>query len=111
MLDTEVISYMKRFHHGESQAAHSRKLEKAFGIRSRELRDVVSRLRVKGITICSSDYGYFFAADEEELNRTIRQLTSRISKIAQARSGLIYARSLYSDDGQICLALEGGDNT
>lgn len=108
MLDKEVISYMKAFHHGESQAAHSRKLEKKFGIRCRELREVVSRLRVAGIPICSSDYGYFYVVDEAELNRTIRQLTSRITKMAQARSGLIKARTLYSDDGQICLPLEGG---
>lgn len=108
MLDKEVVSYMKAFHYGESQAAHSRKLEKKIGIRSRELREVVSRLRMGGVPICSSDYGYFYAADEEELNRTIRQLTSRITKMAQARSGLIKARALYSDDEQICLSLEGG---
>ncbi|MPN57281.1 hypothetical protein SDC9_204975 [bioreactor metagenome] len=47
------------------------------------------------------------AATEDELNRTIRQLTSRIKKISEAQRGLIKARVLYSDDGQTRLPLEG----
>jgi biotin operon repressor len=111
MLDRKITEYLKGFHRGESRAVSSRELEAAFGISGRELRGTVNRLRVSGVPICSSEYGYFYAADEAELNRTVRPLTSRIKKIAEARSGLIKARALYSDDGQLRLPLEGGGDS
>ena len=46
---------------------------------------------------------------EEELRRTIRQLRSRIKKIAHAERGLTKALEQSIDSGQISLPLEGGD--
>ena len=48
-----------------------------------------------------------FAA--EELERTIRQLRSRIKKIAFAERGLSSALPDYVDTGQLSLPLDGGD--
>ncbi len=110
MLDKKIAEYLKGFHGGESQSITSRELENAFGVSGRELRGIINRLRAEGVPICSFEYGYYYAAVENELNRTIRQLTSRIKKIAEARRGLIRARALYSDDGQTCLSLEGGSD-
>ena len=59
--------------------------------------------------ICSSDSGYYYADTEEELQRTIRQLRSRIKKIAHAERGLTKALEQFTDSGQISLPLEGGD--
>lgn len=110
MLDKQVIAYLKEFHQGEGKAAISRELEAAFNIRGRELREIVNRLRAQGLPICSSEAGYYYAADMQELDRTIRQLSSRIKNIAVARHGLLKARSLYTDDRQTTLPLEGGDH-
>ena len=49
------------------------------------------------------------ARTEEELRRTIRQLRSRIKKIAHAERGLTKALEQYTDSGQMSLPLEGGD--
>lgn len=108
MLDKEIAEYLKGFHRGENRAITSREMETEFAIRGSELRGIVNRLRSEGIPICSFEYGYCYAATEDELNRTIRQLTSRIKKISEAQCKLIKARALYSDDGQTRLPLEGG---
>ena len=51
------------------------------------------------------------AATEEELRRTIRQLRSRIKKIAFAERGLSRTLPDYEDTGQLSLPLEGGDTS
>ena len=52
---------------------------------------------------------YYYAATAEELERTIRQLRSRIKKIAFAERGLSSALPDYVDTGQLSLPLDGGD--
>ena len=59
----------------------------------------------------SFDGGYYYAATEEELRRTIRQLRSRIRKIAFAERGLSRTLPDYEDTGQLSLPLEGGDTS
>lgn len=53
----------------------------------------------------------YYAATEEELRRTIRQLRSRIKKIAFAERGLSRTLPDYEDTGQLSLPLEGGDTS
>ena len=53
--------------------------------------------------------GYYYAATAEELERCIRQLRSRIKKIAFAERGLSSALPDYVDTGQLSLPLDGGD--
>jgi len=63
------------------------------------------------LCICSFDAGYYYAETEEELQRTVRQLRSRIRKIAHAERGLTKALEAFGDSGQITLDMEeaGGD--
>lgn len=49
------------------------------------------------------------AVTSRELERTIRQLRSRIKKIAFAERGLSSALPDYVDTGQLSLPLDGGD--
>lgn len=74
-----------------------------------ELRREINALRGDGIPICSFEGGYYYAATAEELERTIRQLRSRIKKIAFAERGLSSALPDYVDTGQLSLPLDGGD--
>ena len=96
--DNPIAEYLKTYHKGAQSVISSRELEAAFHIR-----------RGDGIPICSSDSGYYYAGTEEELQRTIRQLRSRIKKIAHAERGLTKALEQSTDSGQISLPLEGGD--
>ena len=105
-----ITEHLKEYHTGERNIISSRELETAFQIRGPELRTVINAERGKGFAICSTDKGYFYAETEEELQRTIRQLRSRIKKIAHAERGLIKAwQERFTDSGQITFPLEGGD--
>ena len=100
---------LEQYHKGEANAVTSRELECAFRMRGSELRREINALRGDGIPVCSFEGGYYYAATAEELERTIRQLRSRIKKIAFAERGLSGALPDYVDTGQITLPLEGGD--
>ena len=104
-----ITEHLKEYHTGEQSIISSRKLELSFQIRGPELRNVINAQRGQGYPICSTDRGYFYAETEEELQRTIRQLRSRIKKIAHAERGLTKALEQFSDSGQITFPLEGGD--
>lgn len=107
--ETIIAEHLKAYHCGESAAVSSRELEYAFRIRGPDLRRAVNHLRGDGIPICSTDKGYFYASTEQELLRTVRQLRSRIRKIAYAERGLTKALEEFVDSGQITIPLEGGD--
>lgn len=97
-----IAEYLKIYHKGAQSVISSRDLEAAFHIRGPDLRRLINSLRGDGIPICSSDSGYYYAGTEEELQRTIRQLRSRIKKIAHAERGLTKALEQSTDSGQIC---------
>ena len=63
---------------GEENAITSRQIQKAFGISQRDLRKIVERCRRNGVYILSSDNGYFFPANKEELQRFIKRENRRI---------------------------------
>ena len=108
MQEERLAELLERYHSGESNAATSRELECVFSIKGIEVRQMVNRLRRKGIPIASSGSGYFYAATEQEVRATIAHLTRRISGIAAAIAGL--NRSLEQfDTAQTRLPLEGGD--
>ena len=91
-MDQETIAdYLKRYHLGQQCAVTSRELEIAFGIRGKELRDLINALRRKGVPIASSGAGYFYAATEQEVRSTIAHMTRRIGGIAAAIRGLTTA--------------------
>ena len=87
-INEALAEYLDLYHKGEANAVTSRELECAFRMRGSELRREINALRGDGIPICSFEGGYYYAATEEELRRTIRQLRSRIKKIAFAERGL-----------------------
>lgn len=86
-----LAQFLKDYHTGEANAISSRELEKVFGIQGTGIRKLVNQLRINAVPICSFDGGYYYAESQEELGRTIRQLRSRISRIADAERGLVKA--------------------
>ena len=105
-INKKFLTYIKRNHTGEDRAVQSKCLEIRFHLSSRKVRDIVNTLRCEGHPICSYDGGYYYAANEYEVIRSIRQLKSRIGKIAEAKNGLVKALSLFPDSsGQMKLEL------
>lgn len=106
-INEALAEYLALYHKGEANAVTSRELECSFQMRGSELRREINALRGDGIPICSFEGGYYYAATAEELERTIRQLRSRINKIAFAERGLSSALPDYVDTGQLSLPLDG----
>lgn len=90
-MDDMNEEFLQKYHTGEANSISSRQLEHIYGISGSTVREVVNRLRAHGVPICSYAFGYYYAETKEELDRTIRQLRSRISKIAEAERGLVKA--------------------
>lgn len=109
VINKTFAEYLELHHKGEANAVTSRELECSFQMRGSELRREINALRGDGIPICSFEGGYYYAATAEELERTIRQLHSRIKRIAFAERGLSSAFPDYADTGQRSLPLDGGD--
>ena len=75
MQEERLAEFLEQYHSGETNAATSRELECIFSIKGIEVRQMVNRLRRKGIPIASSGSGYFYAATEQEVRATIAHLT------------------------------------
>ena len=70
---------------GEENAKTMKELR---GINSRDMRFLVSELRVKGYPICSGHKGYWLGKDLDELNRTINNISSRRFEMGRVVNGL-----------------------
>jgi len=110
MLKKQLAEYLHRYHHGAENAVTSKELEHTFCVSGKELRDIVNSLRREGIPIASDQSGYFYARTEAEIRLTIRHMRSRISGISAAIGGLRHSLTAF-DSTQICLPLEGGDDS
>lgn len=110
MLKEQLAGYLHRYHHGAANAVTSRELEHTLHISGHELRGLVNALRREGVPVASNQSGYFYAKTEMEVRLTIRHMRNRVSGISAAISGL--RRSLAAfDNTQMCLPLEGGDDS
>ena len=101
----ELLHRLEKHHTGYRNAVSSRYLETVFQVRGACIRKTINELRCAGHPICSGEEGYYYAANSMELTATIRQLSSRITKIAGAKNGLVRAAEQYSDSGQLSLPL------
>ena len=69
MQEERLAEFLEQYHSGESNAATSRELECIFSIKGIEVRQMVNRLRRKGIPIASSGSGYFPSDTADQRNR------------------------------------------
>ena len=54
-------------------------------------------MRQDGHPICSDETGYYYAESQKEINATICRLNTLVTKISNARTGMLYA-SVLSDE-------------
>lgn len=107
-MEKELLAYLETRCKGRKNAITSPFLEAVLGVGGATLRAHINTLRCAGHPVCSDENGYYYAETLIELQGTIRQLQSRIGKIAQAKSGLIRATELFSDNEQLKIP-QGGD--
>jgi uncharacterized protein YukE len=91
---TAICQYLKQYHTGMGNAVYSRELERLFSIDGRNLRRMISALRMEGYPICSGDTGYYFADNQAEINATINRLNELVTKVSNSRNGLLHSMLL-----------------
>ncbi len=94
---TAICEYLKKYHTGKKKAVFSAELERLFSMDGRTLRRKISSLRQDGYPICSDETGYYYADNQKEINDTVCRLNELVTKISNARTGLLYASILVGD--------------
>ena len=89
-----IRDYLKQNHTGKSRAVYSRELQRLFSLDGRTVRRHISKLRREGCPICSDEAGYYYADSQEEINNTVGRLNELVTKVSNARTGLLYASVL-----------------
>ena len=83
--------YLKEYHKGKEKAIHSKELQRIFSTDGRDIRRKVSSLRQDGIPICSDEDGYYYAYNQQEINKTVCRLNGMVTGVSNARTGLLFA--------------------
>ena len=75
--------YLKKYCRGKENAEFSREIGKRFLISDRDIRRIVKSLREKGEPICSDcHHGYYYAANRDEINKTLRGLNEHVNGVS-----------------------------
>ena len=72
----------------------SKELEKLFLLDGRNIRRKISALRQDGFHIWSDETGYYYADNQKEINTTVCRLNELVTKVSNARTGLLFASIL-----------------
>lgn len=83
--------YLKEYHKGKENAIHSKELQRIFATDGRDIRRKVSSLRQDGVPICSDEDGYYYADNQQEINKTVCRLNGMVTGVSNARTGLLFA--------------------
>lgn len=89
-----IQEYLQKHHTGEQKAVCSKELQRLFSLDGRSLRRKVNRLRQEGVPICSGAAGYYYAASQQEINETVNRLNHMVTRVSNARTGLLHAALL-----------------
>lgn len=93
-----ICEYLRKNHIGKGNAIHSKELEKLFMLDGRNIRRKISSLRQDGFPICSDESGYYYADNQKEINNTVCRLNELVTKVSNARTGLLFASILGEND-------------
>lgn len=90
-IEKDVLFFLQTKHCGRQNAVSSKVIESLFNLKGTEVRKTINSLRSLSYPICSDTIGYYYAQNQTEINETVAQLNSRITKISNARNGLLTA--------------------
>lgn len=80
--------------HTVNTPVHSDELEINLGLKGTQIRAAVSFFRVIGKPIGSTEDGYFWAEDPEELESTIAHIRARMVRLRRVELGLLMAQDV-----------------
>lgn len=83
--------FLREYHKGKENAIHSKELQKVFDMDGRAIRRKISSLRKDGVPICSDEDGYYYADNQQEINKTVCRLNGMVTGVSNARTGLLFA--------------------
>lgn len=98
---TAICEYLRLNHSGRENAVHSKEIQRVFCIDGRTVRRNISSLRQDGWPICSDETGYYYADNQREVNNTVGRLNEMLTKVSNARNGLLCAPVLFSAPREI----------
>lgn len=84
-----LCNCLEQSHKGEDAAISSKELERILHVKGTVIRKLVNILRSESKPSCSNAMGFFYAANQQELQETIAQLSSRVLMITRAKDGLM----------------------
>ena len=89
-----ICEYLRKNHHGAENSIPRKELDKLFLLDGRIMRPKISPLRHYGFPICSDETGYYYADNQKEINTTVCRLNELVTKVSNARTGLLFASIL-----------------
>lgn len=72
----------------ENKVVSARQLSEMFLISDLDIRSEINHARCEGIPICSCRKGYYYSEKREDIEKTIKSLQHRVSKMQSAMWGL-----------------------
>ena len=87
----DLCEYLQREHTGKSKAVFSKELERLFDLDGRGIRRKISALRKEGHPICSGPRGYYYAANQDEINDTVGHFNEFVTGLSNSRTALLFA--------------------
>ena len=107
---TALCEFLKKYHTGRENTVYSREQQRLFSIDGRNLRRKISSLRQDGYPICSDESGYYYADNQKEINATVARLNQLVTKVSNARTGLLYSSVLDTENItlQVSISIEQG---
>ena len=84
----EMAEYLKEHSPTEQEAVSAGSLSVLFNITKRGIRSVVTVLRQEGYPICSSNCGYWYGTNPEDIDRTGKRLMAQAGSMRKAAEGL-----------------------
>lgn len=84
----EIVEYLQDFHKSENKAVSAGDLATLFNLTKRSLRTVVTDLRKESYPICSSNSGYWYSVNPEDIEKTARRLEAQAENMEKAVNGL-----------------------
>ena len=82
--EMEILEYLQEFHKSEGNAVSAGELSILFNLSKRGLRAVVTALRKGCYPICSSNYGYWYSKEPEDIRKTVSRLEEQVKNMELA---------------------------
>ena len=101
-----IRDYLKKAHTGRNKAVHSYVIEGLLNIDGRTVRKHISKLRQQGVPICSCRDGYYYAEKQNEINETVAWLNEHVTKVSNARTGLLYSNLMKESGKEIEIVIK-----